>query len=113
MFASRRLRMLFWAAVAFTFVMAVMPHPPRLPGDPSDKVQHIIAFSTLALLASLSYPAASVLRVAALLSLFGALIETVQAIPVLHRDSSAIDWIADTLASSFVLLVARRAWRLD
>ena len=93
--------------------MAVLPHPPRLPGDPSDKVQHVIAFAMLGLLAILAYPAASVLRLAVSLSLFGAFIELVQAVPVLHRDSSAIDWIADTLASSFVLLAARRAWRLD
>ena len=93
--------------------MAALPHPPRLPGDPSDKVQHVIAFATLGFLAVRAFPAASLLRLAVSLSLFGAFIELVQAVPVLHRDSNAIDWIADTLASSFVLLVARRAWRLD
>jgi len=38
------------------------------------------------------------------LSLFGAFIELVQAIPVLHRDSDVLDWVADTVAASLVLL---------
>jgi hypothetical protein len=38
-------------------------------------------------------------------------IELVQAIPALHRDSDVKDWIADTLAAGVVLLFVRR-WRL-
>ncbi len=34
----RSLPWTFWAALAFTFVMAALPHPPRIPGDPIDKV---------------------------------------------------------------------------
>ena len=110
---SRRLRLLLWAAVLFTFVMAVLPHPPRLPGDPSDKVQHIIAFATLGLLGALAYPAVQLLVLVVSLALFGGLIELVQAIPVLHRDSSLIDWIADMVASGSVLLIVRWFRRLD
>ena len=44
------------------------------------------------------------------LSLFGALIEVVQAIPALHRDSDPLDWLADTIACAIVLL-AIRWWR--
>ena len=43
-------RLLFWAAAIFALVMAVLPHPPELPGDPSDKLQHVAAFATLGLL---------------------------------------------------------------
>jgi hypothetical protein len=43
------------------------------------------------------------------LSLFGAAIEVLQAIPVLHRDSDIRDWLADTLAVGAILLIAR--WR--
>jgi len=50
--ASRASRGLFWTAAAFALVMAIVPHPPELPGQPSDKVQHIVAFATLALLGS-------------------------------------------------------------
>jgi VanZ family protein len=45
------------------------------------------------------------------LSLFGAFIEVVQAIPALHRDSDVKDWIADTIAAGAVLLLVRW-WRV-
>jgi VanZ family protein len=108
--ASRTVRLVFWAAAVFAFVMAVVPQPPQLPGEPSDKVQHITAFATLALLSSFAYPATGLIRLLASLSLFGAVIEVVQAIPALHRDSDVVDWIADTVAVVVVLVLVRR-WR--
>lgn len=96
----------FWAALAFAFVMAVLPKPPQLPGQPSDKVQHILAFAVLAALAAAAYPRARLIKILLLLSAFGALIEFVQAIPVLHRDADWVDWIADTIAAGVVLLLA-------
>src|SRR3954452_23237759 len=86
---------LFWAAAAFAFVMGIIPHPPELPGAPSDKVQHIVAFATLALLGSRAYPRTAQARILVGLALFGALIEIIQAIPALHRDSDVVDWLAD------------------
>jgi VanZ family protein len=97
-------RLLFWSAAIFSFVMAVVPHPPHVPGSPSDKVQHIAAFVTLALLGGWAYRGTSLIRLALGLSLFGAFIEVVQAIPALHRDSDVLDWIADTAAACIVLL---------
>jgi hypothetical protein len=41
------------------------------------------------------------------LSLFGAFIEVVQAIPALHRDSDVLDWLADTAAAGAILLLVR------
>jgi len=96
-------RAAFWAAVCFAFVMAVLPHPPEVPGEPNDKVEHIVAFATLALLGSFAYSRTSLLRLLAGLSLFGAFIEVVQAIPVLQRDSDIWDWVADTAAVATVL----------
>lgn len=101
--ASRTAQTTFWAAAAFSFVMATLPHPPQVPGEPNDKVEHIIAFATLATLGSFAYPRAALLRLLAYLSLFGALIEVVQAIPALHRDSDVLDWLADTAAVAVVL----------
>jgi VanZ family protein len=97
-------RLLFWAVAAFAFAMAVVPHPPQVPGQPNDKVQHIAAFMTLGALGAWAYRESSPLRFAIGLSLFGALIEVVQAIPALHRDSDVLDWVADTVAASVVLL---------
>jgi VanZ family protein len=100
---GRALRLAFWASAIFAYVMAVLPHPPKIPGEPSDKIQHVTAFLTLGLLSKLAYPATSPLQLLLRLSLFGAFIEVVQAIPSLHRDSSVWDWVADTIACGLVL----------
>ena len=103
-------RLLFWVAAIFAFVMAIVPHPPELPGAPSDKIQHMAAFATLGVLGAWAYAGAALIRLLAGLSLFGAFIELVQAIPALHRDSDVKDWIADTVAAALVLLLVRW-WR--
>jgi hypothetical protein len=103
--ACRSARAIFWLAAAFAFVMAVLPHPPEVPGNPNDKVQHIAAFVTLSFLGSFAYPATGLVQLLVRLSLFGAAIEVVQAIPALHRDSDFWDWVADTLAVGTALLL--------
>jgi VanZ family protein len=102
---SRAVRFVFWAAAVFAFVMAVLPHPPQIPGEPSDKVQHIIAFATLALLGSWAYTAMRPLKLLAWLSLFGAVIEIIQMMPALYRDADVVDWVTDTGAAAVVLLL--------
>ena len=104
------LRPLFWAAALFALVMALLPHPPEVPGNPSDKVQHVVAFATLGILGSLAYGGAQKRWMIIGLSLFGAFIEVAQAIPALHRDSDPLDWIADTVACGLAVL-AYRWWR--
>jgi hypothetical protein len=99
------LRLAFWAALLFAFVMAIIPHPPELPGAPSDKIQHVSAFAVLGALGFLAYPKSGPLSLGIGLSLFGALIEMVQAIPSLGRDSDMLDWIADTLAAGLILVL--------
>lgn len=82
--------------------MALLPRPPQLPGAPSDKTQHILAFAVLTALAVGAYPKTRLLVLCAALSAFGVLIELLQAIPQLHRDASVADWAADTMAVAFV-----------
>ena len=103
------LRLAFWAAAAVAFVMALLPHPPQIPGNPSDKVQHMTAFATLGVLGCFAYPQLRRRRLIVGLSLFGALIEIAQEIPMLHRDSDPLDWLADTIACA-VAVVAVRWW---
>ena len=103
----RRWRLLFWGACVYALVMALLPHPPRLPGDPSDKIQHIIAFAVLAALGRLAYRQASVLLLLAGLSLFGAAIELLQTIPGLNRHGDPLDWLADTASAALILLAIR------
>lgn len=107
---SRVWRFLFWSATAFAFVMAVLPHPPQVPGSPSDKVQHVLAFTCLALLGSAAYPRLGAVGLVLGLSAFGALIELVQMIPGLNRDAQALDWLADT-AAAVAVVAALALWR--
>jgi hypothetical protein len=109
---QRTIRIAFWAATLLAFVMAVLPHPPQLPGEPTDKFQHMLAFATLTGLAVAGWPAASRLRLLLLLSGFGVLIELVQAIPALHRSSDWRDWVADTAAILVMLALAAAIRRL-
>lgn len=103
---KRAARLLFWAAALFALVMALLPNPPQYPGEPGDKVQHMAAFATLALLGALAFPRLSLVRLGLGLSLFGALIEVAQAIPELHRDSELMDWVADSVAAAVILVAA-------
>lgn len=102
----RLFRLVFWAATLFAFVMAVLPHPPQLPGEPTDKVQHILAFAVLTGLAVAGWPGSAWWRLLLGLSGFGLLIELVQAIPALHRSADWRDWLADTGAILAVLALA-------
>lgn len=88
--------------------MAVLPHPPKVPG--SDKVLHVLAFASLALFATVAYPKASVWRLTLGLGFFGALIELVQLIPALNRQAELFDWFAD-IAAVLTVLVAVSLWR--
>lgn len=102
----------FWAALIFAFVMAVLPKPPALPGDPGDKVQHIIAFVVLTALARLAYPRVRALTLLLAFALFGALIELTQMLPALGRAAALDDWLADVAATIVVLAVLDPARRL-
>ncbi len=93
--------------------MALLPKPPEMPSDRfGDKINHILAFATLALLAALAYPRARRWLVVERLSFLGAMIEVAQSIPALHRDCDIRDWVADTLAvmvmTGVIALIARR-----
>jgi hypothetical protein len=112
---SRLARLMFWPALAFALVMAVLPKPPELPTDDlGDKFQHMMAFFTLMVLAGAGWPRLSLWRAALWLSAVGAGIEVLQAIPALHRDSDWRDWVADSaaiVAALVPVLLYRKAWR--
>jgi hypothetical protein len=86
------------------FVMACLPRPPQLPGAPTDKVQHILAFAVLTILASAAWPGRA-MAIFAGLAVYGAAIEFVQLIPALHRSGDWRDWFADVGAVAITLAV--------
>jgi hypothetical protein len=103
-------RLVFFAALIFTFYSAVIPPSPALQLTPWDKATHFIAFYVLTGLAVAAFPKQNLLLVAALLSAFGALIEIVQGLPMVHRDRDFWDWVADTLAISSALAPMLLCW---
>ena len=106
----RALRAVLWLAITVAFVVAIWPKPIMVPGGPSDKIQHVLAFLTLTALGSAAYPRGAALKLGLGLAGFGALIEVVQALPALNRDAELLDWIADVAAVAVVLL-AVGLWR--
>lgn len=110
---AARLRPVFWIVLAGVLIVSAWPQPPDVPYIPSDKVQHALTFLCLSLLAAAAYPRLSLIKLALGLALFGALIEAVQAIPMLNRHTEFLDWVADVAAVAVVVaaLAIRRALR--
>jgi hypothetical protein len=100
----------FFAALAFTFYSAVIPPAHALRLVPWDKAEHFIAFYALTGLAVAAFPRRNLFAIAALLSLFGALIEFVQGLDIVRRDRDFWDWVADTLAISAALAPMLLVW---
>ncbi len=108
LFAPQLLRPLFWLLILFALIMALLPKPPQLPIDQfGDKFAHVLAFAVLAGVANLAWQTRSRWLIALWLSAFGAAIELLQAISVLHRDSDIRDWVADSIAILAATVLAR------
>jgi Na+/H+-dicarboxylate symporter len=103
-------RLVFFAALIFTFYSAVIPPSHALQLTPWDKATHFIAFYVLTGLAVAAFPRQNLIVLAALLSAFGALIEIVQGLPMVHRDRDFWDWVADTIAISSALAPLLLSW---
>lgn len=109
------LRATFWAVLLGVFVVSVWPSPLDMPYVRSDKLQHALAFLCLTLLGAAAYPRLSPVGLVLGLALYGALIEAVQAIPALNRQTEFLDWVADIGAASLAAaaLLAWRTFRRD
>lgn len=98
----RRIPILLLAArLAFALAQAVVLWGGFTKGAgqlqilPWDKAEHFIAFLGLMLLATPAFPALSPAVLALALAVEGALIEVVQALPLVGRDGDIRDWLAD------------------
>jgi len=103
-------RLAFFAALIFTFYSAVIPPSHALQLFPWDKAEHFIAFYGLTGLAVAAFPRRNLFLIAAMLSVFGATIELVQALPIVHRDCDFWDWAADTTAIIAALAPMLLVW---
>jgi hypothetical protein len=111
-FIARRTAIaVFWAALAFAFICAVLPAERLHLGD-RDKVEHVLTFFTLTVLATCAYPRRALVVTGLLLLGFGASIEVAQALPFVNRMSDVADLVADAggimAASSLLALTGAR-----
>ncbi|HMD75148.1 MAG TPA: hypothetical protein VKG05_14895 [Steroidobacteraceae bacterium] len=100
----------FVVALVFTFYSAVIPPQQALHLASWDKAEHFIAFYTLTGLACAAFPRRNLLWIAAGLSAFGALIEFVQGLEIVHRDRDFWDWVADTVAIGATMAPMLLVW---
>ena len=100
----------FFGALMFTFYSAIVPPALAVQLAPWDKAEHFIAFYSLTGLAVAAFPGGRLLVIAALLSGFGALIEFVQGLAIVHRDRDFWDWVADTIAIASALAPMLLVW---
>jgi hypothetical protein len=100
----------FFAALIFTFYSAVIPPAQAVQLAPWDKAEHFMAFYALAGLGAAAFPKLPLWVIALLLSAFGALIEFVQGLDIVHRDMDFWDWVADTLAIGAALAPLLVVW---
>jgi hypothetical protein len=107
---DRLAKIAFFAALLFTFYSAVIPPAHALQLVPWDKAEHFIAFYALTGLAAAAFPKRNLLIIALLLSGFGASIEFVQGLPMVHRDRDVWDWFADTIAIVAALSPMMLVW---
>jgi VanZ family protein len=86
------------------------PHSNHPHLFPWDKAEHFSAFFALTACSLAAFPRVRIVWIAAALSACGAMIEVIQALPFVNRDSDVKDWVADTvaiLAVVGVVIVAR------
>jgi hypothetical protein len=107
---ARLAKFAFFSALVFTFYSAVIPPQRAIQLVPWDKAEHFLAFYGLTGLAVAAFPKRNLLLIAALLSAFGALIEYVQGLPLVHRDRDVWDWVADSVAIGAALAPMLLVW---
>ncbi len=105
-------RTLFVALLLVTLVAALVPNGMAPDFGHGDKVNHMAAFVTLAVIAAWAWPRTALWRIGVLLSAFGAAIEGLQALPVIARDAEWADWFADTAAATVALLLVALVRRI-
>ncbi len=98
-------RALFAVTLFATLAAALLPGSQVPDLGAGDKINHIAAFVTLSIIAAAAWPYARLWQIGILMSAFGAVIEGLQALPIIARDAEWADWYADTLAAIVALTI--------
>lgn len=85
-------------------ILAIIPSPD-IPGDPNDKLLHVLAFFVLAILAVGAFPSVQLRRLWVLLTGFAAAIEILQLIMQQGRQAEWNDLIAGMIGAAVALLL--------
>ena len=104
---------LYAAAVAVLLYLCLAPSDHLPTVNLWDKAEHGIAWAVLAGAGLVLFPRRA-WRIVLFAVVFGAVIEVLQGLPAIHRDSDVRDWIADIVGVSAAWLVCqliRRARR--
>ena len=101
----------FWCCVLAVLVLSLVPQPESVAPDGLDKVHHIVAFGTLALLAALAWPAHLPTSLPALLA-YGWTIEVLQSFTA-TRTADFEDVVADAagLLLAWAMVQSAARWR--
>jgi hypothetical protein len=106
----RLAQVVFWTALIFTFVSAVLPPKHVIHIFKWDKAEHFLAFYVLTGLAVAAFPRAHLFVIVVALSAFGAFIEFVQGLSFVGRDRDIQDWVTDTMAIGVALAPMLLVW---
>lgn len=109
MMAERLFNLLFWLTVVVAVFLASLPNPTALPGNPSDKLLHALAFFVLAILAIFAFPRTRIGILFLGLGVLGGAIELLQGTLQVGREASWLDWLADLGGAGFLLAIAGAA----
>ena len=102
----------FLATSAYALWRALVPGDDTVGLIPWDKAKHFIVFYGLSILASLALPTSRLWRIGLVVLAFGGLIEILQGLPIIGRDASWFDLLADAcgICAAFGPMVLTR-WR--
>ena len=103
----RLLRLGFWCVVGIVLFLALVPAEESVRGLPTDKLNHMLAFFVLAILARVLWPGSGALRLLLLLGCFGSAIELLQLAMALGRTAEWGDLAADVFGTLAGLLCGR------
>ena len=109
-------RALFLLLVGVVLYLTLVSDPPHVALDRlpyGDKIEHFMAFGSLAVMARLGFARVPTWQMLEHLSFLGAMIEVAQATPGLGRDCDWHDWVADTMGAALglALVLVLRAYR--